>query len=48
VNSNDLNSHTMAHVMVVHPLQPALDSKLFNEQWFDGKLPMEEPIYEVD
>jgi hypothetical protein len=31
---------------VTHPLGPNLGMKLFNEQWFDIRLPTEEPIHE--
>jgi hypothetical protein len=31
--------------IIVNPLQPNLDVKMFNEEWFDGRLPPDEPQY---
>jgi hypothetical protein len=34
-----------SHGIIVNPLQPNLDVKMFNEEWFDGRLPTDEPQY---
>jgi hypothetical protein len=42
----DLQYLNSSHGVAVHPLQPALNIKLFIDQWFNGQLPMEAPTYE--
>jgi hypothetical protein len=34
-----------SHDIIVNPLQPNLDINMFNEEWFDGRLPTDEPQY---
>jgi hypothetical protein len=46
LDTPDLRYLNSSHGIVVNPLQPPLDIKLFNEQWFAGQLPTEDPIYE--
>jgi hypothetical protein len=33
------------NIIFVNPLQGPVDIKLFNEQWFDGNVPTEYPVF---
>jgi hypothetical protein len=45
LDTPDLRYLNSSHGIIVNPLQPNLDIKMFNEEWFDGRLPTDEPQY---
>jgi hypothetical protein len=45
LDTPDLRYLHSSHGIIVNPLQPNLDIKMFNEEWFDGRLSTDEPQY---
>jgi hypothetical protein len=45
LDTPDLRYLNISHGIIVNPLQPNLDVKMFNKEWLDGRLPTDEPQY---
>jgi hypothetical protein len=46
LDTPDLRYLNGSHGIVTNPLEPNLRVKFFNEQWFDRRLPVDEPCHE--